>query len=592
MSVHKRLRVLMLVVVMVLSLFGARLFQLQGVDPQAYAAKARAAGAETVPLPARRGTIEDRTGTALADSVDGRMLIADPSATKKYATTIARILADRLALDYFSTLAELRKDGRYQMIERRVPSTLATKVVAQIQTAVKKQITDPGLKDAPFVGVYTRADPVRTYPAGDIGANVLGFLDNANKARSGLEQSFDTWLKGQDGAETFEVGDGNRIPLGDNSETKPRNGKDLRLTIDRDTQWYVQRVLRTAVQSSGASSGSAVVMRTGTGEVLALADYPTYDANDPGAGGVEGDFHTGSQALSSTYEPGSVEKVLTFGSLLDAHKVSPTTQITVPPTLKVQDATIHDYFVHDTLHLTATGVIAKSSNIGTVLSTTQISAQRLRGYLTRFGLGSTTNIGLPQQSGVVPALDENNSWPALSRATIAFGQGISVNTLQMATAVNAVANGGVLVTPSLVKGSATTDKGNEVGTDHATTRRVISRQAATQMARMMQSVPNPETGTAPGAQVPGYVVSGKTGTAQRVGAKCKCYNGTFTTSFAGFVPSDKPAFTVYVVVQDPKNGGGGGSIGGPAFSKIESFLLQRYGVAPTGTKPANLPIEW
>jgi cell division protein FtsI (penicillin-binding protein 3) len=162
----------------------------------------------------------------------------------------------------------------------------------------------------------------------------------------------------------------------------------------------------------------------------------------------------------------------------------------------------------------------------------------------------------------------------------------------MATAVNAIANGGELVTPSLIRGSATTDAGQEVGTDHTTKHRVISAKAARQMSRMMEMVPNPETGTAPGAQVMGYRVSGKTGTAQRVGKKCRCYDGTFTVSFAGFAPADKPRFTVYVVIQNPRNGGGGGSIGGPAFSRIMSYLLARYGVVPTGTKPANLPIEW
>jgi cell division protein FtsI (penicillin-binding protein 3) len=162
----------------------------------------------------------------------------------------------------------------------------------------------------------------------------------------------------------------------------------------------------------------------------------------------------------------------------------------------------------------------------------------------------------------------------------------------MATAVNAIANGGELVTPSLVRGSATTDAGQEVGTDHTTKHRVISPKAARQMSRMMEMVPNPETGTAPGAQVMGYRVSGKTGTAQRVGKKCRCYDGTFTVSFAGFAPADKPRFTVYVVVQNPKNGGGGGTVAGPAFSKIMSFALRRYGVPPTGAQPSRIPTTW
>ncbi len=162
----------------------------------------------------------------------------------------------------------------------------------------------------------------------------------------------------------------------------------------------------------------------------------------------------------------------------------------------------------------------------------------------------------------------------------------------MAAAINTIANDGVRVSPSLIQGTATTDDGKVVGTDVATTRRVISEQAAHQTAMMMERVVDPDVGVAPGAAVPGYRVAGKTGTAQRVGANCGCYDGTFTVSFAGFAPADDPEFTVYVVVQNPRNGGGGGSVAGPAFSKIMSFALRRYQVPPTGTKPSTLPVEW
>jgi cell division protein FtsI (penicillin-binding protein 3) len=583
-----RLRVFMLVIAMIVSVFGVRLFQLQGLDPKAYATQAKEAGGATVVLPARRGQIVDRKGVALAESVNGMMLIADPKVTAKYAGMIARILADKLDLDYFDTLAKLTKSGsRFQYVDRRVPSTLATEVVAEIKQAVKDRQTNPTLKKIPFPGIYTRADPLRDYPAKDVAANLVGFLGDEGKAMAGAELAFNKRLAGKDGVETYEVGGGNRIPLGDNSTVKPRNGQNLKLTIDRDLQWYVQRVLRNAVQGSRSDSGSAVVMDTETGEVLALADYPTYDANQPGRA-KKGNL--GSRALQDVYEPGSVEKILTVSSLLDDGKVSPRTKITVPPTLPVMDRTIHDWFVHPTIHLTMTGVIAKSSNIGTALAATQLSNEQLYDHLKKFGLGTRTGVGLNgETNGQLP---DWHLWSKVNHATIAFGQGISVNTLQMATAINAIANGGELVTPSLVKGSATTDGGQKVGTDYTTKRRVVSTKAARQMSRMMEMVPNPLTGTAPGAQVPGYRVSGKTGTAQRVGAKCRCYDGTFTVSFGGFAPADKPRFTVYIVVQNPRNGGGGGSIGGPAFSKIQTYLLSRYGVPPTGTKPANLPIEW
>ncbi|RLV48957.1 penicillin-binding protein 2 [Nocardioides mangrovicus] len=577
----------LLVVAMVVSLFGVRLFQLQGLDPKAYAAKAREQGAVTAVLPAKRGEILDRTGSPLAQSVQGRMLIADPALTRPYAAVIARVLADRLDVDYFDTLAKLtKKNSRFQYLARRIPSTQATAAVTAIQAKIKPLIKDKEKRAVPFGGVTLMSDPLRSYPGKDVAANLLGFI-NANGQPSGLELSFDKLLSGKDGKQTYEVGGGNRIPLGQNTTVEPRNGKDLELTIDRDTQWYVQRVLCNAVEGSGAESGSAVVMRPGTGEVLALADCPTFDANDPSTA-KKGTL--GAPSLQNVYEPGSVEKVLTVSSLLDAHKVTPRTKITVAPELHVADRTIHDWFTHPVLHLTMTGVIAKSSNIGTAEAATQLTHEQLYDKLREFGLGSRTGVGLAgETAGLVP---DWHSWSAVNQATIAFGQGISVNTLQMAAAINTIANHGVYVSPSLVKGSATTDSGQQVGTDHTTKRRVVSTEAATKMTRMMEMVPNPETGTAPGAQVAGYRVAGKTGTAQEVDPKCKCYGNGFTVSFAGFAPADKPAFTVYVVINKPTNGGGGGSIGGPAFSKIQSFLLQRYGVTPTGTKAPNLPIYW
>ena len=570
-----RLRVGFVLIAMVVSVFAARLFQLQGIDAQAYVAKARAEGVVTVTLPATRGTITDRNGVALADSVDGLMLVADPTVTARHASRIATIIAHRLHLDYFDLLSRLSKTGtHFQYLARRVPATRARAVVAAIERHG-------------FKGIDTRRDPVRSYPAKDVAANILGFMNAENQAGEGAELMFDRRLAGRDGRATYEVGGGNRIPLGDNSTVEPHSGKDLELTIDRDVQWYTQRVLRQAVQGSRGLSGSAVVMDTHTGQLLALADYPTFDANQPT---LSPKRDLGSRALRDVYEPGSVEKVLTASALIDAHKVTPNTRITVPSQLPRGDRVIHDYFDHGRLHLTLTGVIAKSSNIGTVLAASQFTHRQLYDYLRRFGLGKRTGIGVHGETAGV--LNDWHDWSQINQDTIAFGQGVAVNAVQMAAAVNAVANGGVYVSPSLVKGRATTSGGAVVGSDTSTEHRVISRRAARLTARMMEAVTNPETGTAGVAGVAGYRVSGKTGTAQRVGSRCHCYNGTFTVSFAGFAPADRPRFLVYVVVQDPKNGGGGGSIGGPAFHKIMSYLLEKYAVPPTGTKAPTPTIEW
>ena len=570
-----RLRVGFLLIAMIVSVFAARLFQLQGVDASAYVAKAKAEGVVSVTLPATRGSITDRNGTPLADSVDGLMLVADPTVTTKHASQIATVVAHRLKLDYFDVLARLQKpDTHFQYVARRVPSTTARAIVATLD---KHQ----------WKGIATRRDPVRSYPSKDVGANLVGFMNDAGQPSEGAELMFNDLLAGKDGHTSYEVGGGNQIPLGDSSTVEPRSGHDLRLTVDRDVQWYTQRVLRSAVQDSGGSSGSAVVMDTQTGELLALADYPTYDANQPG---LSKQSDLGSRALRDVYEPGSVEKVLTSSALIDAGKVTPDTKITVPPTLKRQDRVIHDYFVHPTIHLTLTGVIAKSSNIGTVLAASQFDHEELYDYLRDFGLGQSTDLGVSgEAAGDLP---DWHQWSQINQDTIAFGQGVAVTTVQMAAAVNTVANGGVYVSPSLFEGRVKTVTGQVVGSGTSTEHRVISKRAAKLTAGMMEAVTNPEAGTAGVAGIDGYRVAGKTGTAQRVGTKCGCYNGTFTTSFAGFAPADKPRFTVYVVVQAPTNGGGGGSIGGPAFHKIMSYVLQKYAVPPTGTKAPTPKIDW
>jgi len=578
-SAHVRLRVGLLAIAMLLSLFGARLFQLQGVDSQAYASRAADSGLVNIALPATRGRILDRNGTPLAESVAGMMVVADPTRTTPNAEAIAKLLADRLHLDYFDLLAKLTKKNdstRFVYIARRIPSTLASSVMDE-------------LKAHDYVGVDTRPDPLRTYPAGDVAANLIGYLGNdPTKVSGGLERSFNNLLAGKDGKETYEVGGGNRIPLGDNSEVKPVNGKDLRLTIDRDVQWYSQRVLRTAVEQAKAESGAAVVLDSRTGEILALADYPTFDANKPGkAPGKD----LVSRALTDVYEPGSVEKVLTVSSLIDAGKVTPRTRFKVPPELPVLDRVIGDWFEHGTIRLTLAGVIARSSNIGTAMAATQFQPQQLWSYLDKFGLGHSTDVGMPGETRGV--LGDGNAWSILTRAQVAFGQGLSVNALQMATAVNTIANGGQLITPSLVTGRETTSAGDSVGTDTAQRRTVVSPEAARQTAEMMEGVTTQDVGTAPGAGIEGYRVAGKTGTAQEVGGACNCYrDGGLDVSFAGFAPADKPRFTVYVVVKHPSEGASGGGTSGPVFRKILSYVLQKYAVPPTGTAPAAIPTRW
>jgi cell division protein FtsI (penicillin-binding protein 3) len=566
-----RLRSSFIAIAFVISIFGARLIQLQGIDASAYAPMAAAEGAQTVDLPAPRGTIVDRFGTPIAQTVEGSMLVADPSMTADQALQIATVLHARLGLDYFDLVDRLRTpDSRFAYLARYLPQGKADSVMAELDA---KHLT----------GVFDYNDPIRSYPDHDVAANMVGFVGTDGTGLSGLEYAYDSQLAGKDGSETFEQGpDGARIPLANSSTVPPQQGTGLQLTIDSDLQWYLQRRLATAVRQTGALSGSAVVMDTQTGQILGLADAPTIDASDP-AGGR--DANVGSRAIEDIYEPGSVEKVLTFSALIDGGYVTPRTEVTVPPTLSREGHTIHDWWTHGTLHLTTTGVIAQSSNIGTVLSSEQMPSATLYHYLRSFGLGQLTDIGLPGESaGLLP---KGTDWQRITHDTIAFGQGLSVNTVQMAAALAAVANGGVRIDPTLIAG--TIDANGELTPAPAPQQhRVISARAAHAVGRMMEEVTGPN-GTAPAAAIPGYRVAGKTGTAQR--AVAGGYHG-FTISFGGFAPADKPRFLIYIVIQDPKDGSGGGSAGGPVFHDIMAYALQKYGVAPTGSTAPRLPMTW
>ncbi len=372
------------------------------------------------------------------------------------------------------------------------------------------------------------------------------------------------------------------------------DGQDLRTTIDRDLQWYAQRVLRQAVEDARGESGIAIVMDTRTGEVLAMADDPTFDASQPALSPVR---DRRARSLNLSYEPGSVEKVLTLSALIDEGKVNARTKMLVPGELQRQDRVIHDHWEHGLIKLTLAGVLAKSSNVGTVLASDGFGPGELRAYLAKFGLGQPTNVGLGAESrGILP---DPSIWNDQVEDRITFGQSLSVNAMQMAAAVNTIANKGVRVDPTLIQGEATRDDGMEIGTDVSTTHRVVSADAARQMTLMMERVVDAEDGVAPKANVPGYRVAGKTGTAQRVvsctvnGVKQGCYDGSNTVSFAGFAPAEDPRFTVYVVIQDPKvSGAGGGATAGPVFSKLMGFALQRYGVVPSHRKQTVLPVEW
>ena len=566
------MRVAFLTMAFVLSLFCARLFQLQGVDANAYAAKARDEGSRTVVLHAARGPILDRNGVALADSIDGVALTADPTQTSADAPQIAAVLARRLRLDYFATVAKLRTpDTQFVYLARQVPRWRGE--------AIRDYLDAQG-----FGGIYTERDPLRTYPAGPVGAPVMGRTGADGSGQSGLELAFDDVLTGTDGSATYDTSlSGERLPMPGGSSVDPQAGEGVQTTLDRDVQWFSDRRLAAGVRTTSADWGVAVTLDTRTGQILALSQAPGFD---PAADDLTGD-RLRVKAVEDLYEPGSVEKVLTFASLVDAGVVDARTRITIPPTLQVGSETINDDVPHGTWRLTAAGVIARSSNIGTVIASQQISDEDLYDYLRAFGLGSTTGVGLPSETGGI--LSDPSGWMPINKATIAFGQGVAVNAVQLAAALNTVANDGVYVAPTLVAGVVGAD-GQLDPAPPPQTRRVVSVEAARTVARMLEAVTK-EGGTAPDTGIPGYRVAGKTGTAQRVDPVNGGYTGGRTISFVSFAPADEPRFLTYVVM-DNAQGYFGGTGAGPVVHDIMSMVLQRYGVPPTGVPAPRMPLEW
>ncbi len=561
-------------VAFMLSLFAARLIQLQGIDENDYAALAEAKGAQTIPLEAPRAPIYDRNGVKLAETVDASKLVADPTYTKAHAAMIAAVLHRRIGADYLDTVALLRTPNtRYVELARHLAPDVATATVDRLN-----QLNLPG--------VYTTHDTLRVYPAGDVAANLLGFVGSEGQGMYGFERSQNNLLRGHNGSATYQVVNGQILPLANNTVTEPKEGTGIKLTIDQDLQFLALRKLAAAVKSVHADSGTAVVLDARTSQVMALADYPTLNSNDPGASPAA---DWGSRALTDAFEPGSVEKILTFSALINGGYVTPETKIVVPPMIQVGANPIHDYFAHGTLRLTAAGVIAKSSNLGTVRAAEQMPNGELYSYLRKFGIGQPLHLGFTESSNGL--LAKPNTWPLIQRDNIDFGQGMSVNTLQMAAAVGAVANHGVYVAPSLIEGKVDSN-GHFTPAPPPARHRVISADTAHQVARMMETVVGPE-GTAPKGAIKGYAVAGKTGTAQRSNPKCGCYDGTFTVSFAGFAPADNPRFVVYVVIQHPRAAGaGGGATAGPVFHSLMVDALEKYGVPPDRKRQPLLPATW
>lgn len=583
---RRRLRFGLIGLGVVLTLFVGRIVQLQALDASAYAADANSLRMQTVRLPADRGTIMDANGITLASTVDAYDITADPTQVQEHnPTATAAALAPIVGGDPVKIEEQLRTPkSRYVVLAKQVEPAVWAKV-----KAAQKRLSDEKRDD--LVGIYASPHSKRVYPAGSVAANLVGFVNASDKGAGGLELALDKALSGKDGKVTYENSLGRQIPTAGKKGQDAVPGDTVQLTIDRNIQWYAEQMIAAKVAEAGAESGTVVVQDVRTGEILAMAVAPGFDPNRVGAANAA---DMGNRAMQEAYEPGSTSKVMTMAAVIQEGKAGPETQVVVPGGLPRADRVFHDDVEHGTWYLTLNGVLAKSSNIGTILAAerlgpTQPAANaKLNEYLRKFGIGSTSGIGFPgETAGLLP---QPQKWDAAQQYTIPFGQGLSLNSLQATSVFQTIANGGVRIAPTLVKGTVGPD-GKAKPTAAPLRTEVVSPQTARTVADMMESVVSADEGTGNKAQIPGYRVAGKTGTANRVDPKVGGYNG-YTSSFIGFAPAENPQIVVSVTIQAPVHGKWGGTLCAPVFKDVMSFALQTRKVPPTGSKSPEIPVEW
>jgi cell division protein FtsI (penicillin-binding protein 3) len=593
-----RLRMIGLVLTLVVTVFAARLLQVQAVDASAYAQKAAVNRYITVPLAAERGTITARDGDPLATTVDAYDITADPYLFTKDITGVgdapqqaAQLLAPILDADASELAHKLARHGTRYVVLARKRTPQAWQQIKDLKNTLAGRAADGDGANV-LAGVYAQEHAKRVYPDHSLAAGVLGFVNASGKGGGGLEAKYDDELAGQDGKITYAQSGGRQVPTAGVHEKPAVPGTDIQLTLDRDIQWTAQQAITQQVKKSDADGGYVVVQDPSTGEILAMASAPGYDPNHIRRADADA---LGEAAVQDAYEPGSTAKVMSMAAVINEGAATPRTHVTVPNRLPRADRSFADDVDHPTEHLTLTGVLAKSSNIGTILATEQLGHTRkeinktLWHYLHAFGMGRRSGLGFP---GETPGLlAKPQDWKGSRQYTIPFGQGFSLTALQAASIYSTIANGGVRVAPSLVRGTTGPD-GHYTPSPAPEKRRVVSKKTAHEVAMMLERVVSSRIGTGQVAQIPGYLVAGKTGTANRVDPKTGLYHG-YTASFAGFAPADNPQVTVYCAVQNPRKGSYFGSDNcGPVFRQVMEFSLKTLKVPPTGAHSPHIPVSF
>jgi cell division protein FtsI (penicillin-binding protein 3) len=440
-------------------------------------------------------------------------------------------------------------------------------VARQVNPRVAKEVAAMELP-----GIFFEAEPKRFYPNGRMASHLLGFVNVDGTVMEGVEAQYNNVLAGEPGAVRFEKDtSGNQLPQADSSFEQPEPGRSILLTIDKDIQYFTELALADAVRQYKAASGTAILMRPKTGEILALANVPDFD---PNAYNEFSNDERRNRALADVYEPGSIFKAITLAGALSEGAVSPETTFAVPDQLQVADRVIHDSSPHATEKMDVRQIITESSNVGTVMIGQKLGAEGLDEYVHRFGFGSKTGLDFPGESpGIVRPLED---WSGSSIGNIPIGQGVAVTPLQMVSAYATIANHGVWVEPRLLAGTI----GGDARVDPAapsSKRRVLKGRVARTVTGILSDVVSKGTGLL--AQIPGYEVAGKTGTAQKV-LEEGGYGDDYFASFAGYAPAKRPEVAAIVILDSPTPIYGG-MTAAPTFTIIMERALRELAVRPS-----------
>jgi len=570
--VQDRIRKIVAIAIVIFLLFGLRLIEIQAIRASGYVKKAEVELSKSATLLAPRGTIYDINGVELARSISAMNIAVDQTVVNDPAAA-AQVVAPILNMTPSQLQPDLTGERRYVLIAKDItPETWrqVNQAIKDYNTQILKTKDGIGKRIGGFV---PERSFIRDYPSGKLTSSLIGITNDQGSGASGIESSLNSLLAGTNGKYIYANGRGNIIPGSEQVSVEAKSGTSVRLTIDRDVQWVAQNAINQAVASSRAESGTVIVMDPKTGAILAQASAPTFDPNISSTITLN---KLRNPAVQEVYEPGSTGKVITVAAAMQEGLVTPQSIFTIPYKMKVADEYFHDHEKHPTQRLTTTGVLAVSSNTGSIQIGQKLGKDTLYNYLRKFGIGQSTNSKLPGESaGILHPVKE---WSGTSLPTIAFGQGYSLTAMQATSVFATIANDGVRVSPSILAG-VVDESGKYTPAKENESVRVLSSQTASNMRAMMESVVS-SNGTAPAAAISGYRIAGKTGTANRFNTACKCYSG-YTASFIGFAPADQPKYVISVTIQDPKGMHWGGALAGPVFKKVMSFVLQSERVQPT-----------